>query len=525
MPARPLPKTNPPIERGKRLSRSILWKWQREFFEKQGIEAWRGSIVPHHITNSPFIADAYAQILGGFLCDCARETDRPVRIVELGSGSGRLAYLIVKNLLKHFDSRAFQYVMTDISKRTIEFWRSHAYFRPMIEMGVLEMAHFDPERDAEIHLRSGEKVGGPLAVVANYVFDGIPQDAFHARDGRLFEGLVTLRCGQPKLATADLSYHYRPARENYYSDAEWNEILQDYTRRLPDTKFLFPVSALQTIDKIERISAGRYALLSADRGYSGDAGLALGNGAPIMTYHGSISMMVDYQILGEFVRRRGGEVLHPDRPTESINVSAFLQGRGAGRYRETRRAYEHAIQEFGPDDFFTLKEGVEGLCESLTLETLVALLRLSRWDYRRFLAMAPRLSQLAADSSPEWKREIAAAALRVWDAYLPLGEAEDVAFAIGTVVLQAGYYAEALDFFGRSAAGSSHGPEQAHYTGLCHLGLGQVDEALECFERALEFNPAFEPAKRMRQSALQHQRRRRGNRRRPAPRPAIDKRV
>jgi len=83
-----------PLETNRRLSKSLLWRLQRNYFERYGIEAWSSGAVPHHITSSPFIADAYARVVIGFLRDYERSLDQrqPVYIVELGSGSRRFAY-------------------------------------------------------------------------------------------------------------------------------------------------------------------------------------------------------------------------------------------------------------------------------------------------------------------------------------------------------------------------------------------------------------------------------------------------
>jgi hypothetical protein len=496
-------KPRPPIEKGKRLSRSVLWKWQRRFFEQQGIDAWRGRIVPHHVTSNPFIADSYAQILAAWRRDCGAGAGKPLHIVELGSGSGRLAYLILQKLLQYSDAPPFKYVMTDISQRTVDYWRSHPYFRRLIKAGVLYTAHFDPERDREIRFEpGGGSVSGPMAVVANYVFDGIPQDTFHARDGRLYEGVVTLRGARGQLSTCDLSYHYRKARANYYEDPAWNQILRDYTRRLPDTKFLFPTSALRMMRNLERISSGHFLLLSADRGYSTDGALRAGKGAPIMTHHGSISMMVDYQVLGEYVRLRGGAVLHPERPAAALHVSAFLLGSSPDGCAETHHAYEQAVRAFGPDDFFTLKEGVEAFYPRMNVEHLLSFLRLSRWDYRRFLEMTPRLRELAGEMSSAQKSEITRAAARVWEAYLPLGETGDMAFITGSLLLELDHPQEALDFFYRSMSLAGEAAETVYHMGMCYQQLGEGKRALRCFNRALRLDPALEAARHMR-SAMQ----------------------
>src|SRR6185369_11831847 len=88
-----------PLEENQRLSESLLWRLQRNYFERQGIEAWRSGAVPHHITSSPFIADAYAKVVMGFLRDWKLDRRAPIYIVELGSGSGRFAYAFLKKFL------------------------------------------------------------------------------------------------------------------------------------------------------------------------------------------------------------------------------------------------------------------------------------------------------------------------------------------------------------------------------------------------------------------------------------------
>src|SRR5436309_14545098 len=86
------------LEEPRPLSQSLLWKIQRNFFKQQGAAAWGEHIVPFYITTNPFIANAYAQVVLGFLRDCHAATSvgttdsfgtldpgQPIYIVELGS--------------------------------------------------------------------------------------------------------------------------------------------------------------------------------------------------------------------------------------------------------------------------------------------------------------------------------------------------------------------------------------------------------------------------------------------------------
>ena len=458
------------LEENQRLSRSLLWRLQRNYFEQQGIEAWSSGAVPHHITSSPYIADAYARVVLGFLRDCgALDCGQPVHIVELGSGSGRFAYSFLKKFLdlqrnSVLKTVPIRYVMTDFTESNIEHWRTHPSLVPLIEEGVLDLARFDLENDVQLELlNSGDVVStgtlrNPLIVISNYVFDSTPQDAFVAAGEQLFELLITLTTPQNEsdvtdpdiLSRIEISADENPINGNYYEDPKWNRILLDYKRRLNNTSFLFPTSTLHCIKNLHRLSGGRMLVLSGDRGYSRDEDLNLGRGTPALALHGSFSMMVDYQIIGEYCRQLGARVLHPARASAHLNISAFMFGNVPYDFIETRHAYAEAIEKFGPDDFFILKEPFEQLYDALTLDQILAFLRLSCWDHKRFRESLPALKKHLPEMSDSQKRQLHEAILKVWDSYLPIGEESDLAFDLGTFLLEMEFYEDAVEFLQRS---------------------------------------------------------------------------
>jgi len=57
------------LEEGKPFSQSFIWKLQRAFFEQQGNQAWSEGIIPHYITSNPYMANAYAALVHGWLRD------------------------------------------------------------------------------------------------------------------------------------------------------------------------------------------------------------------------------------------------------------------------------------------------------------------------------------------------------------------------------------------------------------------------------------------------------------------------
>lgn len=511
-----------PIETKRRLSESILWKWQRAYFEREGMNAWRSGTVPHHITCSPVLADAYVDILIGLFRDCRCSPDQPFYIVELGAGSGRLGYLILRRLLDRL--KAFplpgvriKYVLTDFTRQNVDYWRPHGWLQDFIEEGVLDVAQFDAAASDVLHLEisgkrlTADSVKNPLILIANYFFDSIPQDAFRIQDGQLQEMRVEVSSTQQEpdsldpdiLGRIELGHHYDAAPEDYYENQEWNEILRGYCERFPQADVLFPVGALRCIEKLEHIAGAGLALLSADREHHCEVANPEEFGPPKLFCHGSISLPVDYQIIGEYFRRRGGMVLHPDRRNAYINVSTFVIAPHAGECIETHLAYERAIGKFGPDEFFTLKEGIEELYGALTLSQIMVFIRLSSWDYMRFLRALPVLHDRLVDASDFEKGELYKLICSVWDSYFPIGEREDLAFLMGELLLRMEYYGEALEFFRHSEGLYGEQCATTLNMGLCFFGLGQFALANQCAERVLEIDPESDVARTLQAEAQQ----------------------
>ena len=86
-------------------SKSHLWKLMMSFYERKGPESWSQGIVPHFITCNAFIGRQYAKVLHGFIKDCMRpnskiglDVNEPLYIIELGTGSGKFSFYMLKAL-------------------------------------------------------------------------------------------------------------------------------------------------------------------------------------------------------------------------------------------------------------------------------------------------------------------------------------------------------------------------------------------------------------------------------------------
>ncbi|MFL6263334.1 MAG: hypothetical protein ACJ76Y_26865 [Thermoanaerobaculia bacterium] len=511
------------LEAGKRLSDSLLWRLQQRFFDNLGAEAWTQGIVPHYITGNRWIAGAYAKVVLGWLRDCsgpAREPRsfppldlrHPVTLLELGCGSGRFGYLFFERLLDLLGRSSLshvpvRYVMTDFTEKNLEPLRRHPALQPWIEQGILDFARYDASADGEIRLeRSGEVLGpwslrNPLVVLANYVFDGIPQDAFAVRGGRLHELLATLTVPDEEedledptiLQRVEVSWEERPAADEPYGDPELDSILKEYAQGLSDTAVLFPIAAIRCLRHLGRLADSRLLLVSGDKGYCREELLA-GRDAPVLSIHGSFSLMVNYHAMGRWLAHQGGEILCTSHIHSSLCVVAGLLGTPPGGSIETRLAFDEAIERTGPDDFFDLKVGFGHAYDDLTLEHLLAWVRLSGWDASVLLGCWPALMKHAPAAAGVFRLEIYRTVHEVWGHYFPLSEARDLAFHLGVLLCEIDCHGDALPFFHESMAVYGPNPATIFNVGLCLYHLGHLEEARQHVNQALEGAPDFEPA-------------------------------
>ncbi|WP_437644891.1 hypothetical protein [Sorangium sp. So ce362] len=501
------------LERARPLSQSALWGLQRRYFHDRGVEAWSSSSVPCYVTTNPALAHAYAEVLFGFLRDCVASRPapgEPLTIVELGAGSGRFAYLLVRALREIVEQSPlrglrFRYVLTDFTETNVAFYRAHEALRPLVAQGLVDFAIFDAERDREIRLlEAGETLGpgglaDPLAVVANYVFDGIPQDGFSFKGGRLEEVCVALSLPERAPDPADpalierltVGYELRPAPLAYYGDPDLDAILADYAGSV-EGAVLFPSAAIGCLRRLAELSRGRVLLLSGDRG-----GVGLTPSAQLdalgMATHGSFSFPVNYHAVGAYTRRAGGRVLAASHAQPHLAVAVFLLGEHPTAYAETALAYARAFEQGGASDFFALRRGIEDHYGELDLDQLTSLLRLSRWDPRILRDCLAALWGRIEGASEEARREVTRAIHAVWDNYYFIGEEQDLAFELGLLLHALEEHGAAIRMFEASERLWGGDPRARWNIGLCHFATGQIEEALGCFRAAGEW-PGFRPA-------------------------------
>jgi hypothetical protein len=444
------------------LSESVVWDLQRAYYERKGSEAF--AEVPHQVVDNPFVTAAYARVLVGYLRDRARtgelDLSEPLYVVELGAGAGRFAHGLVRELSAQLDALPLElppvvYVMTDLSERTLGDWAAN----PALADAQIDFARFDVTADRTLALRRrgvelAPALANPLVVLANYVFDSVPADAFALDHGTVEE--VLLAVSGPDIERMRVRFERRPVEPGHYGDDDLDALLEHYRERLDDTVVTIPRAALDCVRRLRELAGDRLLLLTADKAHATEAGLA-DRAEPEISRHGSFSLMVNLHALCWYAERHGGAALHGGDRHSTIAVAALLFG---GRdHAETRLAYDAAIERFGPDDLFILAEGIERAAAQLSVAELVALLRLSHWDSFTLLGVSDALLERLPEADAAVREDLRDALFEVYERDFSVPGEGDLPFTLGLLLYELEDYEEALACF--EASLDRHGRDDA----------------------------------------------------------------
>jgi hypothetical protein len=202
-------------------SECAMWARQASFYASAGPQSWLTGTVPYWATSNAFVADRAAAVLAAAIEDASKggrvDASEPVVVVELGAGLGAFTWLLLPRLrarLLRARLPPVLYVMTDLDDRMLDAWAEpHSGFARIpappvpgapwpaltLNFAVVDAAAA-PASPAVLRLRRrgadaalpSRLHASPLFVVANYVLDSLPTDAFRVVGGELSEERVLL---------------------------------------------------------------------------------------------------------------------------------------------------------------------------------------------------------------------------------------------------------------------------------------------------------------------------------------------
>ncbi|MDP9074945.1 MAG: tetratricopeptide repeat protein, partial [Actinomycetota bacterium] len=489
------------------LSQSGAWLGLRDFYTAEGVSAWDGK-VPYHITSNPVIADCYANVIVRFVGDVVAtgrfDPAEPFYIVELGAGSGTFSFHLLRRLTEL--TRALgvggvriTYVMTDVVEANINFWRQHPQLHPFVATGLLAFGRFDVMSDHAVHLIAPEDGGeveelaafaNPPIVIANYMFDSVPQDWFRVTDGRLEIMAVTVTAASengsgPPRSTRLLGTR-QPTEQPSYGDAEVDALLADRLRRSEGMTVVFPIAALRCLRRLVDAGAGRLCLLASDLSTHeapiGDVDLELVGGL--------FYLPVDLTVIGEYLGRLG-RCWHRACQSEAFDTSLSIVGFGPDELRETEHAFSTLIDTFGPRGHRLVAGLAARVGRALQPEQWLALAALLRYDPRMLDESVTLVTAYASSGvlTAHQRRELMMALDRLADNTYWLPGQADTVFNIGVILHEFAEVEAAIAMFIRSLEAAGDSAETLFSLGLCQQSLGRHAAAVDSFRRALALDP------------------------------------
>jgi tetratricopeptide (TPR) repeat protein len=497
------------LEKNKRFSQCAFWRMQREYFDKEGINAWANQ-VPFYITSNPYIATSYAKIVLAFMRDWLKthpeNKDQPFYFLELGTGSGRFSYYFVKTLLELLDSSKqsikFVYIMSDFTKHNVKYWEDHPALKPYIEKGIIDFALYDMETERPIHLihqnvsLSPELLVNPLTVFANYIFDTISHDAFTVHENKLYELLFSLQTPESNMEhnraismeKISVDYHINEIKNAYYNDPHLDAVINHYKEALNTSSFLIPIGSIHAIKFLKKLSRNQLMILSTDKGYTSIKQLD-NLGHPSISFHGSFSMMVNFHAIASYFNHSGGDAFL-QTPRRGIRTSVFTSGFKLENVPDTKTAIVEWVERMSPSHYFTLHSRVRDHFNDYDLETLAAHMEFTNWDPHIYLKISSKITSLIPDANPETIEFLSKNMPRLASNYYQMPKIECVLFEIGVFFHAVKDYTQALNYYKQACPYVGEQFGLFYNMALCEHYLNNHADALVHFKHALSLDPS-----------------------------------
>ncbi len=439
----------------------------RGYYEAKGPTAW--GRVPHYVTTSAWHARALAQLIAAWSRDLG---GAPLTVLEVGGGTGRMAFRLLRALERWMPESSWDYLHTDLAEANVRAVAAHPALQPWRDAGRLGTQRWDLERDAP-----PVPPGRATVVVGNYLLDSIGQDLYEVTDEGLFELWAAVDVpddAPPALAAAELSWSRHPPRPG-----RWSGLLEHYAERVRGLVSL-PTIGMGMVERILRVAPEALFLFS-DKGphRMEDLG-ATGHGA--LEAHGSVSMAVNFHAVAWWCEGLGGTPLLADHEGQGLNLVGSVHGRPSPALR---RAFD-LWSELDTGSFQALRQIVHAPGVAWTRRQLLAWLRLTGHEPDTLLLVAPQVERLWLDGALE--RDALCTILEQVEAatFDHTGPLDRV---LGQLWYRLDDWDRAVGHLGRALeAEPGHAPTWSAL-GACFFALRQPDLAAEAVQEALRLDP------------------------------------
>jgi hypothetical protein len=503
-------------------SSSILWKWMKQYYTEGGVAVWTGGDIPFHITNTPLLAAEWVSTIFTLLRDFQRQgmvdPNYPIEIYEMGPGTGRHAYFLLRELARaeeesrvlHPDGYRFTLQLAELGTKGLQTLSLHPQLQPYLASGRLRLSQFDIATDERPKswpeaAMADEPSPNPVFVIANYVLDSLPYDLVRIREGSRALGLATVSVsglgeGEDPRRLDDLGEKINlkfsfPGDTVTFERQDWNDVLERYAK-MEDTHLPFPTGAMTFLDRMRRWSQKASVLLVADKSFVNVEQLVSLEEPELVPHGGGFSFNANLHALGYLAEVWNGLVWHTSARDGTLDLSHLVVPAAGETFRGPFLEMAFRVQrleQFHAVDRFRIKESVDEAVPRPKLRLALDLLRLSGHDPQVFYEVSDHILHGLdyEDVDEETELELKSVLARCLDAVFPVGDDVDMAFEVGRVAYRLEVYDLSEKAFKLSL--EQFGDDAKAYF---NLGLGWYyqqfwEKAEKAFEKALELDPRY----------------------------------
>ncbi len=448
-------------------------------------------------TANCYTADTYAAIIAAFLHDLHAEDPavRPI-IIELGGGSGRLAWQFLNRLRNYHFFEAepcppFTCLLTNAATANIANWQEKKRFKPLVESGVLEFAEL--------------WVDGALVIfIANYLFDSIPCDLFRIHNHQIERGLMALESEDDDFLNKPITT-FESIKEQFSSIPVGGEatghpvidaMLPKYALSEGDFHVQVPESSLRFLESFCDCTAAMM-LLAGDLAYTDQADASLGNPFIFDKY---FAHYCNFDMIAELFRMHGGSLQLQRQRDINFGCGAFIlpgqTNAGAeNRFQWTRQVARETLREFSPYDAHEMIELTDQTIAEASVGQVFAWMRFSKFDPVVAEARLPVVFEQLAQGEEEIDEQLLHDVfMECYRAFFSDGSEVSIDCGIAQLLLAIRYDQEPLQLIESSLAEFGHKPARLYVYALVLFLLERPEEARKALLKALALDPGYGPA-------------------------------
>jgi hypothetical protein len=375
---------------------------------------------------------------------------------------------------------------------------------PYFIEGKCDFAYYDAMHYEDLKLLYSKKtickhqLNQVIIVIANYFFDSIPQELFHITKNVVSECLIELNSKRQDPTNMGRSIDFDDINFTFeekvltkkYDEEYLNQILATYQSTIADSHILFPNSGLICLEGIKNYSKEGMMVLSMDKGHHLLAEID-NKPLPDFVTHGSFSFQVNFHAFQQYCTFHKGLSFFPEGSNFHVELACLLCLPNAASYIDTIASYEENVNDFGPDDYYGMTKNHYTTVQNMSMRDLLYLIRFSAFDSTFFYNIISSFKKSLKEISVVERGKISQNLHSIWNFYFNINEPFDLAFELGGMFFDLGYYEDAILYFDHSKDKFGVTQDYAYNKALCFFQLSRDVEFIDLIDNTMLSYPDF----------------------------------